>query len=194
MRGNASVAARRNSRTNQPAANQSRRRRANLGGELQARYGRRFSSRVFRNSEIFCHAAQNFPKEWEKKPPMKTNAKSFLILFVLITVAFFPARAASIRSTYIGPIEGNWGDPANWSPPVVPNNDGEQHICRALRGCVSYSRSRRRGESHHLCAGRFNASTEVTRRFSSASITISPPYRRKSALEVFLTSLQIPRT
>ena len=55
---------------------------------------------------------------------MKTNAKSFLILFVLITAAFIPARAASIRSTYIGPIEGNWGDPANWSPAVVPNNDG----------------------------------------------------------------------
>ncbi len=33
-------------------------------------------------------------------------------------------RAATLTSTYIGPIEGNWGDSANWSPPVVPNNDG----------------------------------------------------------------------
>ena len=53
---------------------------------------------------------------------MKTNAKSFLILFVLITAAFIPARADLIKSTYIGPIGGNWSDPANWSPPIVPNN------------------------------------------------------------------------
>ncbi len=32
--------------------------------------------------------------------------------------------AGTIKSTYIGPIEGNWGDAANWSPPVVPNNVG----------------------------------------------------------------------
>ena len=55
---------------------------------------------------------------------MKTNAKSFLILFVLITVAFIPARADFIKSTYTGPTEGNWGDPANWSPAIVPNNGG----------------------------------------------------------------------
>ena len=55
---------------------------------------------------------------------MKTNAKSFLILFVLITVAFIPARADFINSTYTGPTDGNWGDPANWSPAIVPNNGG----------------------------------------------------------------------
>ena len=55
---------------------------------------------------------------------MKTNAKSFLILFVLITAAFIPARADFIKSTYIGPTDGNWGDPANWSPAIVPNNGG----------------------------------------------------------------------
>ncbi|HEY2712129.1 MAG TPA: hypothetical protein VGI60_06405 [Chthoniobacterales bacterium] len=53
---------------------------------------------------------------------MKTNAKSFLILFVLITAALISARADLIKSTYIGPIGGNWSDPANWSPPIVPNN------------------------------------------------------------------------
>jgi len=53
---------------------------------------------------------------------MKTNAKSFLILFVLITAAFIPMRADFIKSTYTGPIGGNWSDPANWSPPIVPNN------------------------------------------------------------------------
>ena len=55
---------------------------------------------------------------------MKTNANSFLILFVLITVAFLPTRADFIKSTYIGPSDGNWGDPANWSPAIVPNNGG----------------------------------------------------------------------
>jgi hypothetical protein len=55
---------------------------------------------------------------------MKTNAKSFLILIALITAAFFPARADFIKSTYIGPSDGNWGDPANWSPAIVPNNGG----------------------------------------------------------------------
>ncbi len=55
---------------------------------------------------------------------MKTNAKSFLILFFLITVALVPTRADFIKSTYIGPSDGNWGDPANWSPAIVPNNGG----------------------------------------------------------------------
>ena len=55
---------------------------------------------------------------------MKTNAKSFLILFVLMTAAFIPARADFINSTYTGPTDGNWGDPANWSPAIVPNNGG----------------------------------------------------------------------
>ena len=55
---------------------------------------------------------------------MKTNAKSFLILFALITATFIPARADLIKSTYTGPTEGNWGDPANWSPAIVPNNGG----------------------------------------------------------------------
>ena len=53
---------------------------------------------------------------------MKTKAQSFLLTCALITVALIPARADLIKSTYIGPIGGNWSDPANWSPPIVPNN------------------------------------------------------------------------
>jgi hypothetical protein len=53
---------------------------------------------------------------------MKTNAKSFLILLALITAALIPTRADLIKSTYIGPIGGNWSDPVNWSPAIVPNN------------------------------------------------------------------------
>ncbi|MEO7724889.1 MAG: hypothetical protein ABIU29_09425, partial [Chthoniobacterales bacterium] len=45
-------------------------------------------------------------------------------LLILCALAVSTTRAATITSTYIGPIEGNWGDPANWSPPVIPNNDG----------------------------------------------------------------------
>jgi hypothetical protein len=55
---------------------------------------------------------------------MKTIAKSFLILFALTTIALTPARADFIKSTYVGPSDGNWGDPANWSPAIVPNNSG----------------------------------------------------------------------
>ena len=55
---------------------------------------------------------------------MKTNAKLLLILFALITVALIPVRADFIKSTYTGPSDGNWGDPANWSPAIVPNNGG----------------------------------------------------------------------
>src|SRR4029077_15251 len=84
-----------------------------------------------------CDASEKNPEtfrggsgknRWKRNSPepktMKTNAKSFLILFALITVAFIPARADFINSTYTGPTDGNWGDPANWSPAIVPNNGG----------------------------------------------------------------------
>ena len=79
-----------------------------------------------KNPETFrCGSGENRWKRNSTEPKtMKTNAKSFLILFVLITAAFIPARADFIKSTYVGPSDGNWGDPANWSPAVVPNNDG----------------------------------------------------------------------
>ena len=38
--------------------------------------------------------------------------------------SFSSAQAATINSTYTGPIGGNWNDPANWSPNTVPNNNG----------------------------------------------------------------------
>ncbi len=53
---------------------------------------------------------------------MKT--KFHAIFFLILLGWMTPALAGTIKSTYIGPIEGNWGDPANWSPPVVPNNVG----------------------------------------------------------------------
>jgi len=34
------------------------------------------------------------------------------------------AFAQATSSTYVGPDNGNWNDPANWSPAVVPNNNG----------------------------------------------------------------------
>ncbi len=48
--------------------------------------------------------------------------RNTLLLLCLLAVPM--TRAATLTSTYIGPIEGNWGDSANWSPPVVPNNNG----------------------------------------------------------------------
>ena len=55
---------------------------------------------------------------------MKTNAKSFILITALMLLAWTAGRAAIIKSTYIGPSDGNWGDPANWSPAIVPNNGG----------------------------------------------------------------------
>jgi hypothetical protein len=63
---------------------------------------------------------------------MKTKAQSFLILFALIMVAFIPARADFIKSTYVGPPDGNWGDPANWSPAIVPNNGGGNYFAATI--------------------------------------------------------------
>jgi hypothetical protein len=53
------------------------------------------------------------------------NTLLFLCLLVVPTT-----RAATIKSTYVGPSDGNWGDPANWSPAVVPNNDGNTFAVR----------------------------------------------------------------
>jgi len=59
---------------------------------------------------------------------MKTNLlhKSFFILCALMFTSFSSARAQETSSTYIGPVGGNWSDPNNWSPAIVPNNSGSQ--------------------------------------------------------------------
>ena len=57
---------------------------------------------------------------------MKTNllCKICSIICALMFASFSSAQAATINSTYTGPIGGNWNDPANWSPNTVPNNNG----------------------------------------------------------------------
>ena len=55
--------------------------------------------------------------------PMKTNILK-LFICALVMTSFYAARADFIKSTYVGPSDGNWGDPANWSPAIVPNNGG----------------------------------------------------------------------
>ena len=59
---------------------------------------------------------------------MKTNLfrKTSFILCATIIGAFTSAFADPINSTYVGPIGGNWNDPANWSPAIVPDNNGTQ--------------------------------------------------------------------
>ena len=56
---------------------------------------------------------------------MKTNILK-LVICALVMTSFYAARADFIKSTYVGPSDGNWGDPANWSPAIVPNN-GDGH-------------------------------------------------------------------
>jgi hypothetical protein len=57
---------------------------------------------------------------------MKTKRSFTLFLTVgaIVLAAFSAGRADNIKSTYIGPADGNWGDPANWSPAILPNNGG----------------------------------------------------------------------
>lgn len=45
-------------------------------------------------------------------------------LGVVVVCALSVAHAQNINSVYTGPTDGNWGNPADWSPAVVPNNDG----------------------------------------------------------------------
>lgn len=48
------------------------------------------------------------------------------LLLVCAAFAFLGghAFAQATSSTYVGPDNGNWNDPANWSPALVPNNSG----------------------------------------------------------------------
>jgi hypothetical protein len=61
----------------------------------------------------------------EQETSMKTNRfqKTFLTICTIAAIAA-SASAQTTSSTYIGPDNGNWNDPANWSPAVVPNNSG----------------------------------------------------------------------
>jgi hypothetical protein len=55
---------------------------------------------------------------------MNTNLfrKLSFVLCAMIIGAFASARGELISSTYVGSVGGNWSDPANWSPAIVPNN------------------------------------------------------------------------
>lgn len=55
---------------------------------------------------------------------MKIKLHLFLLLG-LMAASLSPAFGSTIHSTYIGPVGGNWSDPANWSPPIVPRNSAE---------------------------------------------------------------------
>ena len=70
------------------------------------------------------------------KNSMKTNLrhKSVFIICAVMIGAFTSAFAEPINSTYVGPIGGNWSDPANWSPPIVPNNNGNQEFNVSIGG------------------------------------------------------------
>lgn len=71
-----------------------------------------------------------------KLTSMKTNLfrRISFILSVGIIGAVSSALAEPINSTYVGPTGGNWGDPANWSPPIVPNNGNNQEFNVSISG------------------------------------------------------------
>ena len=55
---------------------------------------------------------------------MKTKTKLVRVAALIAFVAAFQVAWAQINSTYIGPDGGNWNDASNWSPMIVPNNNG----------------------------------------------------------------------
>ena len=57
---------------------------------------------------------------------MNTKLVCKIFLCAMIISAFTSAFAETINSSYVGPTEGNWSDPANWSPAIVPNNSATQ--------------------------------------------------------------------
>ena len=61
---------------------------------------------------------------------MKTRyphcSRNLVLAIILELLLLSRAWAATTNSAYIGPDFGNWSDPANWSPPLVPNNGGGQ--------------------------------------------------------------------
>ena len=50
--------------------------------------------------------------------------KRLLLVCAALSLLGGDAFAQPTSSTYIGPDNGNWNDPANWSPAIVPNNSG----------------------------------------------------------------------
>lgn len=52
--------------------------------------------------------------------PRRARALTLCAGLLLATTQL--AKADVITVTWVGPASGNWSDPANWSPPVVPNN------------------------------------------------------------------------
>ena len=55
---------------------------------------------------------------------MNKLTRQLLITAALAAITISHAFAQATASTYTGPDNGNWNDPTNWSPPVVPNNLG----------------------------------------------------------------------
>lgn len=67
---------------------------------------------------------------------MKINLLRNTSVFICaVTLASFSAaRAETINSTPTGPINGNWSDPANWSPPIVPDNTNDRKFNVSIAG------------------------------------------------------------
>ena len=65
---------------------------------------------------------------------MKTFLLRNLLLLCALGFSLVTSRSEIINSTYVGPIGGNWGDPANWSPPTVPNNSSNQEFNVSIGG------------------------------------------------------------
>ena len=113
--------------------------------------------------------------------PMKTNILK-LFICALVMTSFYAARADFIKSTYVGPSDGNWGDPANWSPAIVPNNGGGHSFAATIANVfltldldVTVNRL-----TFNPGDGNNDSSSAEQRRSSFALTTISPPRTRRS--------------
>jgi len=50
------------------------------------------------------------------------STKQSCVIAVVLALWACPLRAAVVNSRWIGPDEGEWGNPYNWSPAIVPDN------------------------------------------------------------------------
>ncbi|UCE49123.1 MAG: hypothetical protein JSW47_03065 [Phycisphaerales bacterium] len=52
-------------------------------------------------------------------------SKVLMPMVIVLVLSTCTVRAAIIDSTWIGPWSSPWGNPDNWSPPVIPNNTAD---------------------------------------------------------------------
>jgi len=56
----------------------------------------------------------------------------FLVIMLIAVLSASTAKAEQISSSWVGGEEGLWGNPDNWEPNIVPDNNGQQTFAVAI--------------------------------------------------------------